>query len=656
MRLGLNLRVSLIVVPLVAAMLALALAPIRSYLGLRAALENVRRELSCILLLCRFDIQAVRQSVEYLDVAFMGEDSRELEEVTAGARQTLGLLRQWEPEGEEAEHLDRIGEAHARLTAAGERAIELAQRGQHKAAAELFTQKIEKFRDRELLPLVDSALIAGSLALGTAIDNLLATSAQLALVPPVGVESDAAGLRAQAAEAISAAKFARQAQRVWGECRCFTFLGDPWDEMAVAESQFEDAFQLWAAQVAAGRAKGGAMTPAAMAEIGSRYHRVRQLTTRLADLGPGAARREIIHIWESEFEPLGDNSLPRVLESAFESYDAQIASLLDSIAMRSRVTGRAIGAVALLAFALALLCPWLISKWIVQPVHALTRAAQELGAGEGCHPARVRAGSEIAELAATFNWMEQQLQERNRELEAERARERLRHAERLASVGTLASGLAHQINNPVNNILLTAEHALGEEGPHAARMWRDALVASAEEARRCERIVRGLVAFARGEPGEKWTEDANQVVRRACDLTAACAAQHRASVELHLSEESVPILASPIALEEALVNIIQNAIESRPQAQVQLRTERRGETARIQVRDDGHGMGRETIRHLFDPFFTTREAEGGTGLGLSVAHRIIADHDGAISVDSRPGEGTIVSVDLPLAPAGTRNS
>jgi signal transduction histidine kinase len=263
----------------------------------------------------------------------------------------------------------------------------------------------------------------------------------------------------------------------------------------------------------------------------------------------------------------------------------------------------------------------------------------------------VHTGGELGELAATFNQMARQLEERTRELEAERARERLRHAERLAAVGTLASGIAHQINNPLNNILLTAEHALGEQGEEAPRLWHEALIASAEEARRCERIVRGLVAFARGEPGQKWPEDANRVLERARDLTAAGAAQHRATVELELSEAPVPIRASPIALEQALVNIIQNAIESRPEARVRLRAERRGETVRIAVRDDGRGVDGEAIRRLFDPFFTTRAAEGGTGLGLSVAHRIIADHGGTIEVDSRPGEGTLVSVVLPLAPA-----
>ena len=168
---------------------------------------------------------------------------------------------------------------------------------------------------------------------------------------------------------------------------------------------------------------------------------------------------------------------------------------------------------------------------------------------------------------------------------------------------------------------------------------------------RCERIVRGLVAFSRGEPGQKWPEDANQVLRRARDLTAGAAAEHQAAVEFLPCAGAVPILASSIALEQALVNVIRNAIQSRPGAHVTLRTERRARSVRIEVRDDGRGMDCESLRHLFEPFFTTRAAEGGTGLGLPVAHRIIADHDGAIHVDSRPGEGTLVSVELPLAPA-----
>jgi signal transduction histidine kinase len=650
MRVGLNLRVSLIVAPLVVAMLALALALIGSYLSLRAALHDVHREIAFLLHLSRLDILAVRQSVESFDAAFHGEDAGELREIESEARAALDALAGWDYPPRRAELLERIERAYARLAEAGERTVELARRGEREAATRLVTGTR---RDAELLPLVDAAQIEGSLALRKALDSLLASSARLSLVlPPAGLASDAQSLRAEAAEAISVARLASRAQRLVGEYRGFAYFGESREELAVAEHGFDRAYRIWEAQVGARGAGAGATAPASEGDIRAGYRVLKEAAGGLAGLDPRRDPVEVIRVYESQVEPLGYETLPRLLTAAFEARDARISALVDSIGRRSRFAGVAISVVAVLAVALALLCPWLISRWVVQPVHALARAARELGAGLGSRPVAVHTRGELGELAATFNQMAQQLEERTRELEAERARERLRHAERLASVGTLAAGIAHQINNPLNNILLTAEHALGEQGAEAPRLWHEALIASAEEARRCERIVRGLVAFARGEPGQKWPEDANRVLERARDLTAACAAQHRATVELQLSEAAVPIQASPIALEQALVNIIQNAIESRPEARIQLRAERRGETVRIAVRDDGRGVDGEAIRHLFDPFFTTRTAEGGTGLGLSVAHRIIADHHGTIHVDSRPGEGTLVSVDLPLAAAG----
>jgi signal transduction histidine kinase len=623
MKVGLNLRAMLIVAPLVAAMLALALAPIGSYLSLRSALHEVRREIAFLLHTSRLDILAAGLSVEPF------QDAGDLREVESEARASLDALAGWDFPPRRAELLERVGRAWARLAEAGE-----AQRA------------------AELLPLADAAQIEGRLALRKALDSLLASSARLSLVfPSAGLASDARSLRAEAAEAISVARLASRAQRLVGEYRGFAYFGESREELAVAEHRFDRAYAVWEAQVRARGEGAGAKALANEGDIRAGCRALKEAAGGLAGLDPRRDQAEAIRHYESQLEPLGNEALPRVLTAAFETRDARISALIDSIGRRSRFAGAAISAVAVLAVALALLCPWLISRWIVRPVHALTRAARELGAGLEARPVAVHTGGELGELAATFNQMAQQLEERTRELEAERARERLRHAERLAAVGTLAAGIAHQINNPLNNILLTAEHALGEDGPEAARYRRAALEACAEEAKRCERIVRGLVAFARGKPGEMWTEDANRVLERARDLAAACAAQHRATVELELSEAAVPIRASPIALEQALVNIIQNAIESRPEARVRLRTERRGETVRITVRDDGRGVDGEAIRHLFDPFFTTRTAEGGTGLGLSVAHRIIADHHGTIDVDSGPGEGTLVSVELPLAAA-----
>jgi signal transduction histidine kinase len=649
MRVGLRLRVSLIVAPLVVAMLAFGVALIGSYLSLRASLHDVRREITLLLQLSRLDILAVRQSVESFGVAFHGDDTGELRAVASEARAALDALAGWDLPPRRAALLARIERAYARQAEAGGRAVLLARRGEREAATRLVMDTVEAERDAELLPLIDAAQIEGSLALRKALDNLLASSARLSLVAPsAGLASDAQRLRAAAAEAISVARLASHAQRLVGEAGGFAHFGESREELAVAEHGFDRAYTIWEAQV---RARGGAAGASARASKGSfhaAYCALKVTVGELAGMDPRDPAA-VLRVYQSQLEPLGNET--RVLMAAFEARDARISALVDSIGRRSRVAGVAISAVAVLTVALALLCPWLISRWIVRPVHALTRAARELGAGSEPRPVAVQAGGELGELAATFNQMARQLEERTRELEAERARERLRHTDRLAAVATLAAGVAHQINNPLNNVLLTAREALGNEGPEAARRWRAALEACTEEAKRCERIVRGLVAFSRGEPGQRWPEDANQVLRRARDLAAGAAAA-AADVELLPCEDPVPILANSIALEQALVNIIRNAIQSRPGAHVTLRTERRHGVVRITVRDDGRGVDSETIRHLFEPFFTTRAAEGGTGLGLSVAHRIVADHDGTINVESCPGEGTLVSVDLPLAPPG----
>lgn len=653
---GLNLRVSLIVLPLVAGMLVLALMPIRSYLGLQTAMDDVRRELAFVLHVCRFDIQALRQSVEYFDIALRGEDEQDLQELAKEGRESLDALARSELAPHRAEQVSLIQDAYAALENSGAQAIELSRRGEREAARRLVGLELAEQRDVELMPRVDAAQIEGSLAVRKALDSLLATSAQLARVPSLsGLEAHAKGLRREAAEAISVCRFAREAQRLLGEYRRFAYFGESRVELAVAEHEFDHAYRVWEAQVAARGHGGGVMSATGIINVEADYRAMKRAIDQLSGHDREAAQTEAIRIFESELAPLGDESLPGVLAAAFDAHEARLSARLDSISMQARVGGTALAVATLLALGLALVCPWLISRWIVRPVLALTRAARELGASGGSGPVAVHAGGEIGELAASFNRMAEQLAERTRELEEERARERLRHAERLAAVGSLAAGLAHQINNPINNILLTAEHALGERGPEAAESWRQALNASAEEAKRCERIVRGLVAFSRGEPGQREREDAHQALRRVYELTADTAAQQRAEVELRLGREPAPILANTIALEQSLVNIVRNAIQSRPGARVILTSEVQGETVRLKIQDDGRGLDRTALSHLFDPFYTTRADEGGIGLGLSVAHRIIADHGGEIRVDSEPGEGTTFTVELPLdLPRGER--
>jgi PAS domain S-box-containing protein len=256
------------------------------------------------------------------------------------------------------------------------------------------------------------------------------------------------------------------------------------------------------------------------------------------------------------------------------------------------------------------------------------------------------------ELASYRDHLEDLVEQRTNELME--SRDKLRQSERLASLGTLAAGIAHEINNPLAVIRLAAEYARATEGDSSGDpVLRKALSDITIQADRCNRIVRNVMRFSRGMPTEKWSVDANEVAERACDMTAVHASDHSASVTLEPSPEPAPVLMSPIEMEQVLVNLIRNAIESQSEgAQVVVRVEPRLNSLSIAVSDNGCGIEQDVLKHIFDPFYTTRMHKGGSGLGLSVAHGIVVDHRGKMVVESLRGEGTTITVELPLYSRG----
>ncbi len=252
-------------------------------------------------------------------------------------------------------------------------------------------------------------------------------------------------------------------------------------------------------------------------------------------------------------------------------------------------------------------------------------------------------------LAGHRHQLEELVQERTRELLE--SRNKLRQADRLASVGTLAAGIAHQINNPIGAILNASEYALlCEDEEDVKTVWKGVLESSQREARRCGEIVRSMLQFARDERTEKWVEDLNHVVRSAFGVTSAYARERSARIEIELAEAPLPVFMSPIEVEQVLVNVIRNGLESRDSdAHVKILTERRDSRAHVRVHDNGKGLTPEIEDRIFDPFFSTRLQQGGTGLGLSVAHGIVGDHDGEIWIDHEPTGGTSIVMELPLA-------
>jgi len=226
----------------------------------------------------------------------------------------------------------------------------------------------------------------------------------------------------------------------------------------------------------------------------------------------------------------------------------------------------------------------------------------------------------------------------------------LQRAERLASMGTLAAGIAHQINNPVGSIQMSSELALiSKNDEDANRIFEEALVNNLEQAKRCGQIVSSMLQFARNEPTVKSSQDLAQIVLRVCGQTESYAKKSLSIIDAEDVRGPLPVSVSAIEIEQALLNIVRNATESSAESvRVGIAARAEGDVAIVTITDDGDGMSPTEVEHAFDPFYTTRLNRGGTGLGLSVAHGVLTDHGGTLSIESDVGKGTTFTIRLPI--------
>ncbi|HLV64199.1 MAG TPA: CheR family methyltransferase [Polyangiaceae bacterium] len=233
-----------------------------------------------------------------------------------------------------------------------------------------------------------------------------------------------------------------------------------------------------------------------------------------------------------------------------------------------------------------------------------------------------------------------------------RSEEQLRRAERLAWLGTFAAGIAHELNNPLNNIALAADYA--EKSPDAER--RGKMISSIKaNAERCGRIIESVLRFARNETTQKWATDANSIIRRSVDLLRAEFGSEKLELRLKLEEGLPPIRSNPTELEQVFVNLVRNAVEAHPgKCTVEIHSRLAYPCIRLVVSDDGPGISAAHLPRIFDPFFSKRRRGGGTGLGLSITHRIVTAHGGIIRASSEEGKGAKFSIELPLAPEGAK--
>ena len=240
--------------------------------------------------------------------------------------------------------------------------------------------------------------------------------------------------------------------------------------------------------------------------------------------------------------------------------------------------------------------------------------------------------------------------------ERRRLAQQLLRSEKLAAVGQLAAGIAHELNNPLTPILLHARHLLGQAELEPGA--RGHLEVVSREAERAQRIIKDLLAFARQYRAERVEVDVNELLRRALELSRQEDPSAKVSTRLDLGED-VRVVADEHRLGQVFLNVIRNARQAAGEGErggtVTIRSERLGEGAAARVRvivaDDGRGIERAHLGKIFDPFFTTRPVGKGSGLGLSLSHGVVTEHGGTIGVESSPGAGATFIIELPAGPA-----
>lgn len=332
-----------------------------------------------------------------------------------------------------------------------------------------------------------------------------------------------------------------------------------------------------------------------------------------------------------------------------------------------------VGLLVPIVLAGVLLMMLMIVQWILRPIAALTRVTHEIAAGDLNKQAPADAQDEMGQLAASFNTMTEKLRKAHENLEAQvrertqelsktvedltsemKKRKTLENAilqsEKMAAIGQLAGGVAHEINNPLGVILGFAQNVAKRINP--GDPFELPLKSIEREAVRCKNLVQDLLTFSRLGKGEKEFMDLRESIESALALVQAQSKVKNVDLVKEISE--VPkIVANKNQIQQIIINLSNNAIDAMPNGGrliigVKKTTDNSRDGVEIRVQDTGQGIPESIRAQIFNPFFTTKEIGKGTGLGLSLVYEIVQKHSGQILLDSEIGKGTTFRILLPL--------
>lgn len=306
-------------------------------------------------------------------------------------------------------------------------------------------------------------------------------------------------------------------------------------------------------------------------------------------------------------------------------------------------------------------------KLVSKPVAALMEGMEKVGSGDLDYSVKINSRDEMGVLAEAFNSMtidlkaarqimvdwtktlEEEVKKKTEEIH--RTQGQLIHAEKLASLGRMAAGVAHEINNPLTGIVTFAHLLLKRVPPESQE--REDLGIIIEQADRCAKIIKGLLGFARATAVEKGLVDINDVLNRSIQMVSSKADFHNIKFNINLDNTITPVKADASQLQQVFLNMLVNAadaMDGRGTITVVTRKVIEDEKPFVEIEftDTGPGISKENMGKIFEPFFSTKPVGKGTGLGLAVSHGIIHEHKGRIFVNSEPGRGASFFIRLPL--------
>ncbi len=302
-------------------------------------------------------------------------------------------------------------------------------------------------------------------------------------------------------------------------------------------------------------------------------------------------------------------------------------------------------------------------KWIHQPLVRFIDKSRRIGQGDLTPDLVVKGRDEFAELGETLNSMCKELHDSWEAVRLENERrieaiEQLRHTERLATIGRLSAGMAHEFGTPLNVIYGRSKLIRsGELAP--VNVFESARIIG-EQAEKITKIMQNLLDFARRRKPNRSLQSMTVVVQRVIEMLAPTASKAKVVFQV-IKKGDIPLISvDPLQIQQVLTNLVINGIQAmtgggRLEVELEILTKQRLETKdrdreylAVRIKDEGRGIPQENIAHIFEPFFTTKEVGSGTGLGLSIVYGIIQEHNGWIEVDSTPNKGTCFKVYLPV--------